>query len=153
MSAPLKGTWKVSELSHVDSVCRAVFRLHCKARSFLRRPRDACVSCSVQSLRARVHACRYTASIKAINERMKAYALLHKHVHFVDCGEVFLEKGDKVCSFLFTLSLCCHKCCPHMHACTGPGLTSSQTHVCGRNADCQVLAQLLCSATNACTDI
>ena len=43
---------------------------------------------------ARVH--RYTASIEAINERMHAYAMLHKRVDFVDCGEVFMDRDEKV---------------------------------------------------------
>ncbi|KAK9797085.1 hypothetical protein WJX73_006137 [Symbiochloris irregularis] len=43
---------------------------------------------------------KFTAAIQATNERMKAYATLHKRVDFVDCGHVFVEKhkdsGDSV---------------------------------------------------------
>lgn len=39
---------------------------------------------------------RFTASIDAINERMKAYAVLHKQVDFVECGEAFREASEQV---------------------------------------------------------
>lgn len=35
--------------------------------------------------------CRFTASLEATNERMKAYATFHKHVKYVDCGHFFLR--------------------------------------------------------------